>query len=346
MPAELLEKTAPAEEKTTAAAAEPAAAEEQPVDPKLLPSAQTIAQPAGFVLEAQKKEAAAQQAAAAAAASNMEEHQQQQQLIWDKLIQDYLDSRHAARTTAAVFLGSKGSGKTSLIHKYLKLKAHLFDVGPSRTAWQLFEPISQRFNNIVVVVVVDLSQPSNIYSGAMDGLRVAHKILSKVSHSTAAAPRILLAATKQDQLSEIMDPNHARRLLDALRSICNHQQASLISLSLRSGDGGLKTFTSFLRANLFPTASAIPLIPQLLSNCSDYSKPLAISFGTDRLEGIEEPYGGWEVNLSKTFPTTKPSPPIDEEQQAGTGLEPRVAAIVEKEKAQLLRKELAAAACS
>ncbi|KAF4731605.1 hypothetical protein FOZ63_016519, partial [Perkinsus olseni] len=276
----------------------------------------------------------------------MEEHQQQQQLIWDKLIQDYLDSRHAARTTAAVFLGSKGSGKTSLIHKYLKLKAHLFDVGPSRTAWQLFEPISQRFNNIVVVVVVDLSQPSNIYSGAMDGLRVAHKILSKVSHSTAAAPRILLAATKQDQLSEIMDPNHARRLLDALRSICNHQQASLISLSLRSGDGGLKTFTSFLRANLFPTASAIPLIPQLLSNCSDYSKPLAISFGTDRLEGIEEPYGGWEVNLSKTFPTTKPSPPIDEEQQAGTGLEPRVAAIVEKEKAQLLRKELAAAACS
>ncbi|KAF4650522.1 hypothetical protein FOZ61_000245 [Perkinsus olseni] len=339
----------------------------------------------------------------------MEQHQQH----WDKLIQvsvlstcsaahsssqDYSDSRHATRpsTTAAVFIGNKGSGKTSLIHKFSKFTsndqnrgilpdveptpnaieyfyvrrqlasvekggievAHLFDAGPSKTAWQLFEPvrsvtisvelssqISRRFNNIVVVVVVDLSQPSSIYSGAMEGLRVAHKILSKVSHSAAAAPRILMAATKHERLSEIMDPNHARRLLDALRSICNHQQASLISLSLRGGDGSLKAFTSFLRANLFPTTSAIPLIPQLLSNCSDYSKPLAISFGTDRLEGIEEPYEGWEVNLSKIFPTTKSSPSIDDEQQAGTGLEPRVAAIVEKEKAQLLRKELAAA-CS
>ncbi|KAF4710113.1 hypothetical protein FOZ63_030619 [Perkinsus olseni] len=262
MPAELLEKAA-AEEKTTAAAAEPAAAEEQSVDPKLLPSAQTIAQPAGFVLEAQKKEAAAQQAAAAA--SNMEQHQQQ--LIWDKLIQDYSESRHAPRpsTTAAVFIGSKGSGKTSLIHKFSKFTsndqhrgilpdveptpnaieyfyvrrqlasvekggtevAHLFDAGPSRTAWQLFEPISRRFNNIVVVVVVDLSQPSSIYSGAMDGLRVAHKILSKVSHSTAAAPRILMAATKHDRLSEIMDPNHARRLLDALRSLPSISTVSL-----------------------------------------------------------------------------------------------------------------------
>lgn len=265
---------------------------------------------------------------------------------------------------AILFVGSSKSGKTSLIDRFInpskdekdqpkatnaldykfaryasdtstsKVLAHIYDLGGDEAFNELSAiPVSgAAVGNLVVAIVVDLSEPHNILSNLDKWLQLLRQQVTASLEELRKMPGggqrvdtiqrsqkecynehpdqqlvnpfpvpLVIFGTKCDTLFTEVDPEKRKTLTLALRFFAHMNGASLVFTALKD-KSAMNAMRAVLRFLLFGVVAKGGVPEQL-----DISKPIAVGAGKDNFQGIGAPQGGtgeqaWRHTISGLFP--------------------------------------------
>lgn len=272
-----------------------------------------------------------------------------------------------------LFCGSKKSGKTSLIDRYInpgkdekdvpkstvaldykyaryaateasssKVLAHIYDFsGEEANADVISIPVSPASaSNLVIAVVVDLSEPHGVLTGLSRWLQQLRaqtvKVMGALSKESAAGkkrvdaigaarsetfdghadlaqmqpfpvPLVILGAKWDVLAANEVTPEKRKCLCRALRFFAHVNGASLVFTTLKD-KASMNSMRNLLRLLLFGVPPTKGMTEQL-----DPSKPLCVMAGKDSLANIGPPPRGqasasaWAEAVSAEFPDPHPS---------------------------------------